>query len=204
MVKRIFLHSKSRMSLLFFIVLTIFLAWYVYAGFQTSHLLRIHASDSDWISLLQHQTFVLFRVSHSLLDVQYLVKIGLSEVITTALLVVKGLSWIEIGYIVSLWFTLGFCLIQHEQSIALRITLRLHYVFIGLTLGYFSYFSYLAFRVFYLVNLSYERAMVIAANTMVATNWISCLLLLGSLVAYGLSLYREDKDKITSKTISFL
>ena len=204
MVKRIFLQSKSRISFLFFVILTIFLAWYVYAGFQTSHLLRMHANDGDWISLLQHQTFVLFRVAHSLLDVQYLVKIGLSEVITTALLVVKGLSWIEIGYILSLWLTFGFCLIQHEPSVALHIILRLHYVFIGLTLGYLSYFSFLAFRVFYLVTLPYERALVLAANTMSVTSWISCLLLLFSLIAYGLSFHREGKGKITSKTISFL
>lgn len=204
MVKQIFLHSKSRISFLLFVILTIFLAWYVYAGFQTSHLLRVHASDGDWISLLQHQTFVLFRVAHSLLDVQYLVKIGLSEMITTALLVVKGLSWIEIGYMLSLWFVLGFCLIQYEQSIALRITLRLHYAFIGLTLGYLSYFSYLAFRVFYLVTLPYERALVLAANTMVVTSWISCLLLLISFIGFGLSIYREGKGKISSKTISFL
>ena len=76
--------------------------WYGISLIITSNLLSSITEESALIPLLKYRYLSIFSFTRSLMDVQYLVKIGFQEIVATFILIIRGFSWIELSYLIFL------------------------------------------------------------------------------------------------------
>lgn len=182
MRKRPFLQNKQAYYKAGMIGSFLFLFWYGISLLIASHLMRHNVQEGQWINLLQADYLALFRIARSLMDVQYLVKVGLHEIVHTFFLIIKGFSVVEIGYLLFWLVLVGLLTLKQTSVKFIKSVFFFHAAYVLFVLLVGVYYALLAWKVFYRVNMAYTVALTQAANVTLLSGIL--ILLLASFAAF--------------------
>ncbi|MDD3383655.1 MAG: hypothetical protein WC123_05230 [Bacilli bacterium] len=174
MVREIF--NKSRIRYLFCLVLGAILLWYGISNIITGYdMLKANELQNLNIIITTHKYLPFSNLVRSLLNVQRFNQVGFKEVLTTILLFIKGLTIIEMIFLLS--FIVLLYIFLFKNNIKTSISFFIIVSFIIVYLIQLIIVGIVAFNSFYLSNIDAFQVLTKVANMYIISGIIcSCLL----------------------------
>lgn len=174
MVREIF--NKSRIRYLVCLVLGAILLWYGISNIITGYdMLKANELQNLNIIITTHKYLPFSNLVRSLLNVQRFNQVGFKEVLTTILLFIKGLTIIEMIFLLS--FIVLLYIFLFKNNIKTSISFFIIVSFIIVYLIQLIIVGIVAFNSFYLSNIDAFQVLTKVANMYIISGIIcSCLL----------------------------